>query len=156
MENCVNMKKFILLFIILVISVFGFNKFILDTRGNNPQYVQEINQVIATQTPIIKKNIDGIEQEIKAESDPNIKQVIIEQGVNEELFKFYMELINITNKYVKINKPMPITDWHGDLQKYINPTLKKYKVDTSKIDELLKYAYEKDEYLHKIYSAMNE
>ena len=61
-----------------------------------------------------------------------------------------------TNKYVKINKPMPITDWHGNLQKYINPTLKKYKVDTSKIDELLKYAYEKDEYLYKTYSITNQ
>ena len=150
------MKKFVILFILLVICVSSFTKFIFDSKGSNPQYVEEINQVIETQIPITKKNINEIELKIKAESDPNVKQVIIEQGVNEELFKFYMELINTTNKYVKINKPMPITDWHGSLQKYINPTLKKYKVDTSKIDELLKYAYEKDEYLYKTYSITNQ
>ena len=147
------MKKFIILFIFLILCTLGFTKFIFDNKSNNPQYVQEINQVIATQIPITKKNIDGIELKIKNEPDLIMRQVIIEQGVNGELFDFYTKLINTIKKYVKVNQTMPTTDWHGDLQKYINPTLKKYKVDTSKIDDLLKYAYEKDEYFYKTYYA---
>ena len=80
-----------------------------------------------------------------------IKQVTIEQGINSLLFTFFMDLINITDKYIAIKKDLPATDYYLVLKDIIIPYLEQNSINTKKIDSLLKYANKKQVKLEKKY-----
>ncbi|MEE3350104.1 MAG: hypothetical protein VZR09_08700 [Candidatus Gastranaerophilaceae bacterium] len=110
---------------------------------DNKEYIKEINQVINFRIPIAKRQIKEIEKEFKTEQNADKKQVLIEQGIDEVLFNFYMELINTTDKYMNIKQTMPVPNWHGDLQIFMEPYLKNYGVNIQKTDKLNDYAHKK-------------
>ena len=113
------------------------------------QYKCELEQLIKKEVPISKKAINNIKYEYIKETDPIIKQTIIEYGITSILFDFYYLLIKVTNKYTDIEKDIPATDWYVELQKFINPYLIDNKINIKGINSLLMYAERKQNKLNK-------
>lgn len=111
---------------------------------NNSQYAKEINQVINSQIPVAKKKIDKIEKKFKVEKNTDKKTALIEQGLYDVLYDFYVELINTTDKYMNIKSTMPTTNSYQDLQIFIKPYLESNNINIKKVDKL-------DDYVHKKY-----
>jgi len=145
------MKKSFKLFLYILLCLFILtpNSAICDNL--NKQYIKEINKAINSQIIVSKKNINNIFREVKNEKNPYIRQVAIEQGINEILFEFYVQLIDITDSYVKIKHLIPITDYHEDLGNFIISYLKNNNIDTSKINSFLNYSYKKETLLKQKY-----
>lgn len=116
------------------------------------QYKLEIDQTIKYGIKISKDKINNIESEFQNESDPIIKQTIINYGITTILFEFYSSLIDTTNKYVEIKGDIPATDWYIELKEFINPYLIDNEINTRKINSFLIYAEKKQKYLEKKYS----
>ena len=134
-------KKIIFTFIILTfasITVFANNTMIPHDKKN--QYRIEIQNRINYLTPITIKNINEIETEIKNEKNQHIKNMLISDGINSELLKFYIELLEITNKYTNTPIIIPPTDWYKEIKNVIDPYLKDNHICTIKINYLLIYA----------------
>lgn len=74
-------------------------------------------------------------------------------NINGEELYFYLHLIDITDKYVKIKNDMPPTDSTGALYEFISPYLKSAKVSDEKILDFSTYTVEK---ANKILEYINE
>jgi len=165
------MKKYIILIILFVLCFITiaylkqqfFNNKIVNTSSINEtyngipanlrsKYKAEIEYTIKSEVPKSKQAIKNIELEIKKEKNPYSRQTIIDYGITCILFDFYMQLVNITNKYIEIKKDIPPTDWYIELKESISPYLIKNNIDTRHIDSLLNYAIKKQKELNKKYS----
>jgi hypothetical protein len=147
------MKKIILLIFSFFISTcYIFASDNLIKSENQKQYRQEINNCIKKQVPISKKEINKVIVNIQQEENIYIKNSLIDIGIESVLFNFYMQLIDITEKYVEIKKDIPSTDYYMVLKNTLSPYLNENNINTSKINSLLKYAEKKQKKLRKIYS----
>ena len=133
----------IILILILFIALPAFSEYKPINKEYSLQYKNEIEKIIKKQVPASKEAINGIFLEIEKEQNQYVKLVIIEQGINSILFDFYIELINITDKYTDIKKDIPATDWYGDLKNIIYPYLIDNNINVEDINALLKYANKK-------------
>ncbi len=142
------MKKiFILIFIFLIAPVTCFaNLYKLPQK-----YKQEINLAIKKQIPISKNEIKKIYKEIEQENNLYIKRVMIEQDIDSVKFNFYMNLVDITNKYQNIKNDIPPTDSYTLLEEIITPYLINNNIDTKQINSFLEYANKKQNQLEKKY-----
>ena len=148
------MKKILIavLFIFFCLPVLAEYKPIpkeLSTR-----YKKEIEQLIKTQVPIAKKNIDNVFREVEEEKDEYEKVLKIEYSMDGVLFDLYKFLINTTEKYVGKDKVYISED--GDtfsiLFEALIPYLKDNKINASKIYSLIKYGLRKQKELEKKYN----
>ena len=165
------MKKYVFLLIILVFcfaSIVFFkqqsfnNKIVIISSQNNThnkipadlksKYKAEIEYTIKAEIPKAEQAINNIELEIKKEKNPYNRQTIVDYGITSILFNFYMQLVNITDKYIKIKQDIPSTDWYIELKKSITPLLIDNNINTKNIDSLLNYANKKQKELNKKYS----
>ena len=137
------MKKFIKVCILITACLIIFTEDGFANITNNDRYVKEINQVINTQIPIAKKRIKVIEKEFKAKKNTDQQTALIEQGLYDVLYDFFVELINTTDKYMNIKSTMPTTDSYGDLQIFIKPYLESNNINIKKVDELDDYVHQK-------------
>ena len=122
------------------------------------QYKKEIEQLIKTQVPIAKKNIDNVFKEVELEKDEYEKVLKIEYSMDGVLFDLYKFLINITEKYVGKDKVYISED--GDtlsiLFEALTPYLKDNRINSSKIYSLIKYAQKRQKELEKKYNYQIE
>ncbi len=148
------MKKVLMtiLFIFLCLPVFAQYKSI--PKELSAQYKKEIEQLIKTQVPIAKKNIDNVFREVEEEKDEYMKINIIEYGIESEIFYFYMKLIDATEKYTKIKEFLPGGDSYGDLIEALNPYLNDNRIKASKIKSFLHYSNKKQKILEEKYSYL--
>jgi len=146
-----QMKKLltILLFIIICYTTPVMAEYKPIPENMRTQYKYELELLIKKEVPISKKAINNIEYEYITETNPVIKQTIIEYGITSILFDFYYLLIKVTNKYTDIEKDIPATDWYIELQKFINPYLIDNKINIKGVNSLLKCAERKQNKLNK-------
>lgn len=146
-------KKIILLiFILFYFSLSSFAEYKPVPQNLKLKYKTEIEYTINSEIPKSKKAIKNIELEIKKEKNPYNRQTIVNLGITSILFDFYMQLVNVTNKYVEIKQDLPSTDWYIELKESITPHLIGNDINTKRIDSLLNYANKKQKELNKKYS----
>ena len=146
------MKKFFILFLFVfysIIAAYADYQPIPEYQLN--QYKVEIENIINSEYSAAKKEIKNISNEVKIETDNNYRQVLIEQGIAEILFRFYQKIANTTEKYARINELIPATDWYEEIQKQLNPYLQSANINTKKINKLIDYAQRKQYQLEKKY-----
>ena len=152
-----NKKILILILSIITLAIlafFAYDKHFKYCLGKN--YRQEVIEFIEKEIPIYIKKIDNVENEIKNEKDPWVRAVMIDNSVDGVLFDFYMDLINITEKYSgkdSVRNAIPPTDFSELLREALIPYLDKNKTNASeKINSLVKYAISKEkEYSDKYF-----
>lgn len=132
------------------------------------KYKAEIEAYTVKQLPIIKKNIDkeydrGIEIYKSCLADRNKSDNLepyityIEGAAGEidaQEFYFYVGLINITDKYVKIKKDIPITDMTADIANFVYPYLAKNNINFRDVEEISNYTDLKMEMLNKYINVL--
>ena len=132
----------------------SFAEYIPIPKEQSKQYKKEIEQLIKTQVPIAKKNIDNVFREVEEEKDEYMKINIIEYGIESEILYFYMKLIDATEKYTKIKEFLPGGDSYGDLIEALNPYLNDNRIKASKIKSFLHYSNKKQKILEEKYSYL--
>ena len=147
------MKKFLsLLFIMIFFAIPVFAEYKPIPQKYIKKYKEEINNKINYQIPVSKKEVKDVINEIKSEQNEYVRSYLIIDGINVVLFSFYMELINVTDKYVNIKSSIPPTDGYGVLKELITPYLNDNKINTSKIDNFLNYCKIQQTKLEKQYN----
>ena len=150
------MKKILILLLFIFFSLPAFAQYVPIPKEQSKQYKNEIEQVIKSQIPIAKKNIDNVFKEVESEKNEYIKINIIEYGIESEIFYFYMKLIDATEKYTKIKEFLPGGDSYTDLIEALNPYLNDNKIKASKIKSLLNYSNKKQKKLEEKYNYLLE
>ena len=160
-------KKFIILFLIVLLFALSFLFFKKDDKYKLPrQYKIEIQKVIEDEAPKTKKEIDEIVEDVKINvekyknnpsslSDLDIINLDLtaELYIYSPLFNLYINLINITDKYSK-EKSNLHTDYIGALIEYMQPYIEKNKINDKKLIELSIYSNEQQKLVeHYIESA---
>jgi len=148
------MRNVISIFLFIFLCLPSFAEYKPIPKELSAQYKKEIEQVIKTQVPIAKKNIDNVFREVEAEKDEYMKINIIEYGIESEIFYFYMKLIDATEKYTKIKEFLPGGDSYGDLIEALNPYLNDNRIKASKIKSFLHYSNKKQKILEEKYSYL--
>jgi len=148
------MKKILIILLFIFFSLPAFAQYIPVPQEQSRQYKKEIEQVIKTQIPIAKKNIDNVFKEVELEKDEYEKVLKIEYSMDGILFGLYKLLINTTEKYVGKDKVYISED--GDtlsiLFEALTPYLKDNRINSSKIYSLIKYAQKRQKELEKKYN----
>lgn len=172
------MKKFYLFFsIILILSatIFIFKNninFANATKQYNislteqTQYKNEVEQYINKQYDVTIKLIDNETLSAKKTykkylSNKQNKQEISEkilrnqENISSAVLSFYIDITDITNKYLPIASQKPQTDYLGDWYDFIYPILKYNKIkNADKLKELYQYSSIKEQeilnYIDKI------
>ena len=148
-------KKLIILVILIVLITLSFLFFKKDDKYKLPaQYKVEIQKVIDEEVPKTKKEIDEIVEEVKIDvekyknnpsslSDIDIINLDLtaELYIYSPLFKLYIKLINITDKYSKEKSDLH-TDYIDALIEYIQPYIEKNKINDKKLIDLSIYSNE--------------
>ena len=144
-------KIILLLFILFNFSISSFAEYKPIPQNLKLKYKKEVEYTIKLEVPKSKQAIKDIELEIKKEKNPYNRQTIIDYGITTILFDFYMQLVNITNKYIEIKEDIQPTDWYIELKESITPYIIDNNIDTKRIDSLLDYANKKQKALNKKY-----
>lgn len=144
-------KIILLLFILFNFSISSFAEYKPIPQNLKLKYKKEVEYTIKLEVPKSKQAIKDIELEIKKEKNPYNRQTIIDYGITTILFDFYMQLVNITNKYIEIKEDIQPTDWYIELKESITPYIIDNNIDTKRIDSLLDYANKKQKELNKKY-----
>ena len=145
-------KIFFTLFILFNFSLLSFAEYKPIPQDLKSAYKKEMEFTIKKEVPKSKKLINNIKREINSEKNPYNKQTIIDYGIASILFDFYMQLADVTNKYVEIKQDIPATDWYIELKEFINPYLKDNNINVRTINSLLIYAKRKQLNIEKQYS----
>ena len=144
-------KIILLLFILFNFSISSFAEYKPIPQNLKLKYKKEVEYTIKLEVPKSKQAIKDIELENKKEKNPYNRQTIIDYGITTILFDFYMQLVNITNKYIEIKEDIQPTDWYIELKESITPYIIDNNIDTKRIDSLLDYANKKQKELNKKY-----
>lgn len=144
-------KLLLLLFFLFNFSLISFAEYKPIPQDLKSKYKKEIEKVIKSEIPKSKQAIKNIESEIKNEKEPYNRQTIIDYGITSILFNFYMQLIDVTNKYVEIKEDIPPTDWYIELKESITPYFIDNSINIKHIDSFLNYANKKQKELNKKY-----
>ena len=148
-----HIKKILFtLFILFNFSLLSFAEYKPIPQNLKSAYKKEMEFTIKKEVPKSKKLINNISREINSEKNPYNKQTIIDYGIASILFDFYMQLADVTNKYVEIKQDIPATDWYIELKEFINPYLKDNNINVRTINSLLIYAKRKQLNIEKQYS----
>ena len=129
------------------------------------QYKQEVEETINTQYPIAIKKTEQIRKEahgmyLKVLQNKSLYMnyatknydMIIYSGE----FEFLSKIIDITDKYVKVNGDDAIaTDYTGALLDFLDPYFKDNKIDTAKINHLENFVYAKYKEIEKEQDALH-
>ena len=154
------MKKILILLLFIFFSLPAFAQYIPVPQEQSRQYKKEIEQVIKTQIPIAKKNIDNVFKEVEEEKDEYEKVLKIEYSIDGVLFDLYWNMIDITEeKYIgknNIRKNLNEGDYSGELFEALIPYLKDNRINASKIYSLIKYAQKRQKELEKKYNYQIE
>ena len=148
------MRNVISIFLFIFLCLPSFAEYKPIPKELSAQYKKEIEQLIKTQVPIAKKNIDNVFREVEEEKDEYIKINIVEYGIESEIFYFYMKLIDVTEKYTKIKEFLPGGDSYGDLIEALNPYFNDNRIKASKIKSFLNYSNKKQKKLEEKYSYL--
>ena len=154
------MKKILIILLFIFFSLPAFAQYIPVPQEQSRQYKKEIEQVIKTQIPIAKKNIDNVFKEVELEKDEYEKILKIEYSMDGVLFDLYWNIIDVTEeKYIgknNIRKNLNEGDYSGELFEALIPYLKDNKINASKIYSLIKYAQKRQKELEKKYNYQIE
>ena len=153
------MKKILIavLFIFFCLPVFAEYKPI--PKELSAQYKKEIEQLIKTQVPIAKKNIDNVFREVEEEKDEYEKVLKIEYSIEGIFYDLYWNIIDATEKYIGknyIRNTLNEDDNPWGLHEALTPYLKNNKINASKIYSLIKYGLRKQKELEKKYNYQIE
>jgi len=140
------------LFVLFNFSLLSFAEYKPVPQDLKSAYKKEMEFTIKKEVPKSKKLINNIKREINSEKNPYNRQTIIDYGITSILFDFYMQLADVTNKYVELKQDLPSTDWYMELKEVITPYLIDNNINTRRIDSLLDYAHKKQIKLNKKYS----
>ena len=126
------------------------------------QYKAEIEKYAASRLPEIKRETDKEFRQaqfmhnlyliykhsidISKYSDKLYDHI---NNINTLELYFYLDIVDITEKYVKIKQNMPATDSTGDLYAFVLPYLQQGKVNMNNIDEVFFYTGEKTDKIYK-------
>ena len=135
--NSIMKKYFFILFFIFALPVFSKEAYINQAQCND--YKKDLNEVFNYTIPALKQDVVKIYKETENEQDFYVRRTIIEQGMASLALQLYMDIANATIKYVNIEQDIPHTNWYGELQEIFTPYIETCKVDTSKLDDFLKY-----------------
>ena len=145
-----NKKPLILIIsiiLVLILAFLAYNKHFKYLLGE--KYRQEVIEFIEKEIPACIKKIDNVENEIKNEKDPHERAVMIDLDVDGVLFDFYMDLIDLTEKYSgkdSVRRTIPPTDFSELLREALIPYLDKNKTNASEeITSLVRYSILKEE-----------
>lgn len=153
------MKKILIVILIILFCLPSLAQYIPVPIEQSKQYKNEIEQIIKTQIPISKKNINDVFKKVELEKDEFEKVLIIEYGMDGALFDFYWDMIDTTEKYIgkdNIRKNLNEGDYSGELFEALIPYLKDNKINASKIHSLIKYAQKRQRELEKKYNYQIE
>ena len=145
-------KIFFTLFILFNFSLLSFAEYKPIPQDLKSAYKKEMEFTIKKEVPKSKKLINNIKREINSEKNPYNRETIINYGISSILFDFYMQLADVTNKYIEIKQDIPATDWYIELKEFINPYLKDNNINVKTINSLLIYAKRKQLNIEKQYA----
>lgn len=115
------------------------------------QYKLEVEEFVKLRYSFYQQEIDSILLEYSKCPSLYEKRVIFEQGINSILLDFYMQILEITNRYVNIKDNIPQTDYPSELYQLLLPYFKENHVNTNKINKLLNYAMKRQKKMEKLY-----
>ena len=154
------MRNVISIFLFIFLCLPSFAEYKPIPKELSTQYKKEIEQVIKTQVPIAKKNIDNVFKEVEEEKDEYEKVLKIEYSIDGVLFDLYWNMIDIAEeKYIgknNIRKNLNEGDYSGELFEALIPYLKDNRINASKIYSLIKYAQKRQKELEKKYNYQIE
>lgn len=151
------MKKVLVLLIGLLLSVnICFAAYQPIPADKSKQYKAEVESIINKEVPKAKQEV----YEIFAQAQKAYKNKSIEEldrysriiGTPE--FYLYKNVINVTNKYVNIEKDIPATDYEGALYDFLYPYFKDNNVDLRKLDELTNLCGVKDKEIDQMIQSL--
>lgn len=160
------MKKILVVIYLILFALPCFAEYKPIPKNLSAQYKAEITKTIDKEYPKAIKQVDKIHNEayqkyLKVLENPKDMDVYMDFATNNydsaiDTPEFYLfkKLINITNKYILLNKDeIPPVDYSGALYDFMEPYFKDNNIDTSKIDDLAKYSnqcyHEIEEYYDK-------
>ena len=149
------MKKILIILLFIFFSLPAFAQYIPVPQEQSRQYKKEIEQVIKTQIPIAKKNIDNVFKEVELEKDEYEKVLKIEYNIEGIFYDLYWNIIDTTEKYIgknHIRNTLNEDDNPWGLHEALIPYLKDNKINASKIYSLIKYGLRKQKELEKKYN----
>ena len=160
------MKKLFILFvsfIFLCLPAFAEYKPIPDNLKE--QYKNEVEQTINNKYKTILKQIDNIHTDaknkyliVKKNKDTYIDFAAanFDTAVFTPIFDLLSDIISITQKYTDLEPNIPATDYTGALYDFLDPYFSDNNIDTSKIDNLSKYARKKQIKIEKYYEKAHK
>ena len=150
------MKKFVLfIFLFFVFSIPAFADYKPIPKELSKQYKKEIENTIKTEFNIRYNNIKTYDNQILA-AKPENRYIVIDMGLQSEIFDFYMALINITDKYINIKENISTTDFWIILSEIMEPYFKDNNINTRLVDKLILYSEKKEQYLKKKYLTKDD
>ena len=153
------MRNVISIFLFIFLCLPSFAEYKPIPKELSAQYKKEIEQVIKTQIPIAKKNIDNVFKEVELEKDEYEKVLKIEYNIEGIFYDLYWNIIDTTEKYIgknHIRNTLNEDDNPWGLHEALIPYLKDNKINASKIYSLIKYGLRKQKELEKKYNYQIE
>lgn len=155
------MKKIIILFCLLVFTVLPvLAEYKPIPKELSNQYKAEMEQTIKVEVPKALKEVDKIFEEyqekyIEALNNSELRDNIDgENPLDTPEFLLYVELINITNKYVPIKNDVPPTGWSGALYDFLYPYFQDNNVQLTEINMLSDYAGKKSKIIETLFQSL--
>ena len=138
------MRNLLIIFLFIFLCLPSFAEYMPIPKELSKQYKNEIEQVIKTQVPIAKKNIDNVFKEVEVEKDKYEKILKIEYSMDGVLFDLYKVYFSEDGDTLSI------------LFGALIPYIKDNKINASKIYSLIKYAQKRQKELEKKYNYQIE
>ena len=117
------------------------------------QYKNEVEVYARSNLETIKKSVDYEYKKVKFipsdSAEGRNEQIYYLEGVqgniDKHLFYFYLNLVDITDKYIKIKQQIPIVEDSIGAAQFIYPYLKDNNVNLENISKIEDYIYNKIE-----------
>ena len=149
------MKKILIILLFISFSLPVLAEYKPIPKELSKQYKKEIEQVIKSQIPVAKKNIDNVFKEVELEKDAYEKVLKIEYSIEGVFYDLYWNMIDTTEKYIGknyIRNTLNEDDNPWGLHEALTPYLKDNKINASKIYSLIKYGLKRQKELEKQYN----
>ena len=103
------------------------------------QYKAEIEAVIHREAPIIRNNMNKVVRDYKKETNEDVKYTLRSIGLDTTLWNLFVEMVEITNKYVPIKKDIEPCGQYYFLEEVLYPYFKANNVSLKELYSLYDY-----------------
>ena len=152
------MKKVLSLFVCFLLSFnMCFAAYQPIPKEKSKQYKIEVENIIVKEVPKAKQEVQEIFiQAQKAYQNKSIEDLDrCDRIIGTPEFYLYKDVINVTNKYVNIEKDIPATDYEGALYDFLYPYFKDNNIDLTQLDELTNLCGEKSKEIERMIQSLS-